>query len=135
MPLLTYTLNDQGHPVPSSDFLEWATWMALHTDRNTLSSRVGDWRVRTTFGGLDRGLTRGLPLLWETVLLEGAREGLDSVTNTARGEHSAYAMYGSETAAKEGHERAVGRLLTEELASLSATMTLLWNIRSQKNSK
>lgn len=63
-----HTLDAEGKPVPATDVLEWAAWMAHH-DRHVALERLGHYAVSTVFVGIDMARHRGgPPQFYETMV-------------------------------------------------------------------
>ena len=57
-----------GHtPKPVDDVLEWARWCEK-AERHVGDTQVGKLRVSTVFLGLDHSFSRGVPILFETMI-------------------------------------------------------------------
>jgi hypothetical protein len=94
-----YTLDADGQPVPCDDVIAWSLWFET-ADRHVAqdADEATGVRVSTVFLGLDHQWKHGAPpLLWETLIFGGARDG-----ETYR--------YSSRAAALDGH-RAICREL------------------------
>jgi hypothetical protein len=61
-------------PVIEPSLLEWAKWYEA-ADRTVKETRVGDAKVSTVFLGLDRQFGDGPPLLFQTMIFDGDRDG------------------------------------------------------------
>lgn len=99
-----YVLDDQGNVRPEEDLLKWAEWFEHAQNRVLARDQIGDVLVSTIFLGLDHGLGRGLPVLWETVIFGGKH-------------HQAMWRYTSWEEAMAGHFQAVN-LVREEVPCL-----------------
>lgn len=88
-----YVLNAAGEPEPATDALAWGAWMAT-ASRHVADTQVGPVRISTVFLGLDHSFGHGRPVLWETLVFGGIRDG---------------AMYRYETRdqAERGHQQMV----------------------------
>lgn len=75
MPLY-YILNASGVPVPCANRLLWIAWMQIRQHRIIAQDRIGDIGVSTVFLGIDHNFVDvGPPVLWETLLVGGPRDG------------------------------------------------------------
>lgn len=71
-----YILDDEGEPVVEPDLLGWARWFEQSSNRVVLQDRRGCVRISTVFLGLDHNFSlTGPPVLWETLIFEGALDG------------------------------------------------------------
>lgn len=77
-------------PVPASDLLSWARWFET-AERHVAQTELGDVRVSTVFLGLDHSFGSGDPLLFETMIFGGPRDGYQERCSTweqAEAEHA-----------------------------------------------
>lgn len=72
--VVTYILNENKEAVPTEDILEWGCWFES-ADRRVASTERGDIRVSTVFLGIDHSFRGGKPLLFETMIFGGPRDG------------------------------------------------------------
>ena len=73
---LMYVLDESGEPVPARDLMTWGAWMERRGIRTIARTRIGPVTVSTIFTGIDqRLLGDGPPLLFETMIFEGGRDG------------------------------------------------------------
>lgn len=79
---LYYVLEDDGKtPRLAVGVLEWAQFFEKKREDGELARRVAlsflpnGARVSTVFLGLDHNWNGGEPLLWETIIFGGARDG------------------------------------------------------------
>ena len=74
---LHYVLNARGQAVPQPDALTWSQWFETsHEERVVEQTRIGDVEVSTVFLGLNHNFSSlGQPILWETMVFGGARDG------------------------------------------------------------
>jgi hypothetical protein len=88
-----YILDADGNPLPVADVLEWGAWFET-ADRHVAYTEVAAGvAVSTVFLALDHAFGDGPPILWETMIFGGPRDG-------------AQWRYASREEAVEGHERA-----------------------------
>ena len=97
----------RGHtPVPCADLLAWAQWFENAAARRVAQTKIGGARVSTVFLGIDhRHSGNGPPILFETMIFGGARDGWQE-------------RYATWDDAQAGHARAVYML--RELAPAHA---------------
>ena|ERR1700722_16805221 len=82
-----------NHEVIPSDLKSWAQWFETN-ERFVQLDTIGEVRVSTVFLGLDHSFNAGPPLLFETMIFEGA--------------HDLYQeRYSTWDEAVEGHRRAL----------------------------
>ena len=95
-------------PVAEPDLMKWAKWFEC-ADRIVERTQIGECMVSTVFLGTDQNFgSVGPPILWETMILGGPRDGEQE-------------RYSTLSAAKEGHARIV-----EECAELNGAAARLW---------
>jgi hypothetical protein len=70
-----FILDDDHQVVPVRDVIAWAEWFESHWPHNIAESIVGDVRISTVFLGVDASLFDGVPLVFETMLFGGSRDG------------------------------------------------------------
>ena len=98
-----YMLDAAGNPVRVPDTLTWGLWYET-ADRQVARTEVGVATVSTVFLGLDhRSGPRDpdLPILWETMVFDGALDGEQE-------------RYTSRAAALAGHAAMVERVRLAE---------------------
>jgi hypothetical protein len=92
---LFYVLDKDGKAVPEADVTKWAQFMSSEgriVQQNALPDGTA---ISTVFLGLDHHCGgRGPPVLWETKIFGGPRDGYDE-------------RYSSLEAAHAGHQRAL----------------------------
>ncbi len=88
-----YVLDEDNLPLPVEDVIVWARWFET-ADRKVANDYIGAVQVSTVFLGLDHNWQDGAPLLWETMIFGGPRDG-----DCER--------YASRAAALDGHARAL----------------------------
>lgn len=65
-----------GHTPVVADLMTWARWFSdVNARRVATDTLPGDVLVSTVFLGLDHNFGRGLPLLFETMILGGEHDG------------------------------------------------------------
>lgn len=71
-----YTLAPDGRtPIREPDLLKWAQWFET-ADRHVAEDTCREVRVSTVFLGLNHRLIgSGPPILWETLIVGGERDG------------------------------------------------------------
>jgi hypothetical protein len=82
---LYFTLNASGEPEPCYDVIAWGEWLE-GADRTVARDRLSNGaEVSTVFLGLDHNFTAsGPPVLWETMIFGGPRDGYcDRATSRA----------------------------------------------------
>lgn len=95
-----------GHEaVPCDHLFTWASWLEK-ADRIVRKHEADGVRVSTVFIGLDHSFGDGPPLLFETMIFGGPRDGWMD-------------RYSTWDEAEEGHERAVAMLATGTAANHS----------------
>jgi len=68
-----FTLRDHC-PVDCDDLAEWGRWMQA-ADRRVARTQVGDADVSTVFLGINHAFDNGEPILFETMIFGGERDG------------------------------------------------------------
>jgi hypothetical protein len=69
-----YYILDTEHKAIPCDLEQWSNW--FETDRRVAQSRVGNVLISTVFLGIDHRWTGdGKPLLFETLIFNGLRDG------------------------------------------------------------
>lgn len=70
-----YILDENGQPQPC-DMLTWASWFSSADRKLALTEAMPGVEVSTVFLGMDHRFVRnGPPLLWETMVFGGDRDG------------------------------------------------------------
>jgi hypothetical protein len=69
-----YYILEGKTPKPVDNVAEWAVWFES-ADRVVNKTQIGDTWVSTIFLGLDHSFGAGKPLLFETMIFEGERDG------------------------------------------------------------
>lgn len=65
-----------GAPVPEPDTVKWAQWFEASREARVVAKTViGAVTVSTVFLGLDHGYGNGPPVLWESMVFGGPRDG------------------------------------------------------------
>ena len=86
-----YILKDRA-PVPCDDLYDWARWFET-SKRHVANDEVGQVRISTVFLGLDHRWGKdGPPLLFETMVFGGKRDGEQwrcSTWDDAEAQHAA----------------------------------------------
>jgi hypothetical protein len=77
MPMSKYILDEQRRVRPTRDLRGWAEFMDDIEKRRVGWTRIGERTVSTMFLGLDHGLGRGLPVVWETMVFDERRKASD----------------------------------------------------------
>lgn len=90
---MRYLLDDNGNPTPCNDLLEWARKLD-NAMRRVAEDTIGDVYISTVFLGISYQFGDGPPLLFETMIFGGDRDGYQ--------EH-----YSTRADALAGHARAV----------------------------
>jgi len=72
---------DRTQPVPCRDLAEWAEWMRK-ANRHVGDDRIDPLHVSTVFLGLDHRYGEGEPLLFETMIFDGADNAYQVRTST-----------------------------------------------------
>lgn len=90
-----YILID-GEPVEEPDLMKWGQWMEdNHLKRHVADDKIGDVRVSTVFLGLNHNFgEEGPPILYETMIFDGAHHGYEE-------------RYSTRSEAIEGHAKAL----------------------------
>lgn len=71
-----YILDDNGEPVAETDVLAWSAWHADKHDRCALGrTERGGVVVSTVFLKFDHNVLGDKPVLWETLVFGGERNG------------------------------------------------------------
>jgi len=96
MPLQTYILDDNGHPIREQNFDRWCEWIGRDENRIIWRTDLSDGvRVSTVFLGIDHHfISCGPPILWETMIFGGSHDQYQE-------------RYSSSSAAFAGHNAAV----------------------------
>lgn len=103
-----YILNDKREPIPETDALKWGKWFQFVSNRmieRTEAYQVGHDEpeailISTVFMGIDHGFG-GKVILYETMVFGGKEDGLCW-------------RYETEAQAREGHQKAVRKVMGEE---------------------
>lgn len=77
-------------PVPAGDLISWGRWFET-ADRHVAQTEIGEVRISTVFLGLDHSFGSGEPLLFETMIFGGPRDGYQERCSTweqAEAEHA-----------------------------------------------
>ena len=69
-----YILDNNGQPVPV-DVLVWSLWYENAASRVLAQTDTTEGFVSTVFLGLDHSFGSGPPVLWESLVFGGARDG------------------------------------------------------------
>lgn len=88
-----YILNEFGNPVKCHDLITWGKWYQ-RADRNIAADEFEGVRISTVFLAVDYRWNDGPPLLYETMIFNGPRDGYQE-------------RYSTKQEALEGHRRAV----------------------------
>ena len=75
-----YILDDKGNPVACFDLVKWAEWFEASQKngaRAVAKTSIGDITISTIFLAIDHSFVdkEGLPLLYETMVFGGNRDG------------------------------------------------------------
>lgn len=62
-------------PTKCASLIEWGRWMENIDKRKVAHDMVGEARVSTVFLGLDHNWDEGEPILFETMVFSGKRDG------------------------------------------------------------
>lgn len=65
---------DGKRPVPCDNLLKWAMWFES-SERHVARDATGNGDVSTIFLGIDHQFDQGPPLLFETLVFGGTRDG------------------------------------------------------------
>lgn len=91
-----YILDKNGNPKEEPDLLKWGEWMET-ADRHIGDDKIKGVRVSTVFLGLDHQFGKGKPILFETMIFGGKRNGEQE-------------RYSTKREALKGHKRIVKEL-------------------------
>lgn len=88
-----------GHtPVPEPDLFKWGRWLEeARAERRVARDQIGEAEVSTVFLALDHAWTGDVPILFETMVFGGERDGDQ-------------ARYSTWDEAEAGHRRIVDEL-------------------------
>lgn len=89
-----YILDETGVPVPEPDLMVWGRWFENADNRVVQRTEIGAVAVSTVFLGLDHAFGQGAPLLWESLVFGGPRDG-------------EMRRYATRAAAEQGHAELV----------------------------
>ena len=93
-----YILTPKTHKIKVVDLITWAKWFeTAEKERRVAQNFIGDVHVSTVFLGLDYNWGTGKPLLFETMIFGGERDG----------ETERYATWNE---AEKGHKKIVASL-------------------------
>jgi hypothetical protein len=71
-----YILDDNGEPVPCADTLTWGMWRRQNPDKWKIArDEINSVIVSTVFLCMNHSYGDGPPVLWETMIFGGARDG------------------------------------------------------------
>jgi len=71
---ILYVLDEQGNPQKTVNISYWSKWFE-NSDRHVAKDHIGCTEVSTVFLGIDHSHGRGEPLLYETMIFGGRRDG------------------------------------------------------------
>ena len=79
-----YILNDHNEPVECHNLMQWGEWLqkANRIVKQDKVGKVGEVLVSTVFFGLDHSFGSGPPLLFETMIFGGERDGYQERCST-----------------------------------------------------
>ena len=90
-----YVLDKHNKPKLCEDTLKWAAWFETHDRTVAVEDITSKIYVSTVFLGIDHNFGGGgAPILWETMIFNGARNGYSE-------------RYSSHKAALAGHKRVI----------------------------
>jgi hypothetical protein len=90
-----YILDKHGKPKAVTDTMKWAAWFETYDRVIAVDDITSKIYVSTVFLGIDHNFTgEGPPVLWETMIFNGARDGYQE-------------RHASKRDALAGHERAI----------------------------
>lgn len=93
-----YILDEDGNPKEEKDTLTWGRWFETSREKRIVGNdTVGDSRVSTVFLALDNSFGGDVPILYETMIFGGERDG-------------EMERYATKKEAEEGHKRIVESL-------------------------
>lgn len=128
-----YILDEKGNPVPEPDLLKWAAWLGDVKNWRVARTVTVDGTVSTVFLGTDHAASwmlgpekRGDPVLWETMIFGGSRDGEQwrhSSADSARRWHSELVekLGGPAPGTPADHEKAAVDPFEAELAKWKRT--------------
>ena len=71
-----YILDENGKPIEEPDLIAWGRWLKSNSlQRRVACDQIGDVKVSTVFLGLNHAFGEGPPVLWETLVFGGPRDG------------------------------------------------------------
>lgn len=91
---------DGHNPVPCPDLMEWGRWMQT-ADRQVDRTQVGESDVSTVFLGIDHAFGNDGPVLFETLIFGGPRDGDGDRYQTWEQAEAGHARYVDELKAKD----------------------------------
>lgn len=120
-----WILDADLRPVPCGDLLRWAQWFE-HSDRHVAETRLGRVRISTVFLGLNhQWQPGGEPLLYETMIFGGARDGEIDRYATWNEAMAGHAQRVAQIAARRRKHLLLAALLSLALGGLGA---FLWRL-------
>ena len=69
-----YRITKAGVIMPMTDVVKWGRWFQ-NADRCIAVTQIGGSKVSTVFLGLDHGSIQGRPILFETMVFGGPKDG------------------------------------------------------------
>jgi hypothetical protein len=107
-PRSTHYILVEGQPVPA-DFLTWMHWFAGHEEERIVKkTEIGHFEISTVFLGLDHNfLPDGPPLIYETMVFDRSREGMEKFSELACERYSTLEL------TRLGHEEHCDRVRKE----------------------
>jgi hypothetical protein len=124
----TYTLDEDGQPVPCRDLLKWAMWYETSANEQKVAETFTElmW-ISTVFLGTDHNFAgEGPPILWETMVFDRHPHLAHMLGETRETfhDHDCWRWMSLEEA-KTGHAEIVMDLIRKEQANAEVVRKVL----------